>query len=157
MTDTIPVETVIITKTKRNKRGHREERTYVSPGSRESKSYLVTIQLDDMRYTAESSGNFWDFNPTRLVVNDQIGVCIDKNKLVVKRPDGKNYKASIVRVVRTPLAERETSSSAVSSSRGWDRYVERPRLGRPCYKGMVGDACSTPGPSVRVTFGKGRR
>jgi hypothetical protein len=50
VTETIPTQTVVITKTKRNKRGDREERTHVSPSSRESKSYLVTIQLDDMRY-----------------------------------------------------------------------------------------------------------
>ena len=42
-----------------------------APLERQSKKYLVTVRLNDLVYTGESSGNaFWDFNPTRLVIND---------------------------------------------------------------------------------------
>jgi len=53
-----------------------------------------------MTYTARSSGNFWNFDPTRLVINDPIGACVDRNQLILRRPDGKDYRARIVRTVR---------------------------------------------------------
>src|SRR5688572_23217913 len=49
----------------------------------EKKNYLVTIQRDP------SADAPWEFNPMRLVVNDAIDVCVDRNRLVLSRPDGK--------------------------------------------------------------------
>jgi hypothetical protein len=63
---------------------------------------MVSVELEDMRYTARSSGDFWNFDPTRLVINDPIGVCVEKNQIILRRPDGKDYKATIVRAVRSP-------------------------------------------------------
>ncbi len=55
-----------------------------------------------MRYVAKSSGNLpWNYNPTRMVINDPMGVCVDRKQLIVtRRPDGKTYKATIVRASR---------------------------------------------------------
>jgi hypothetical protein len=60
-----------------------------------------------MSYTAQSSGNFWNFDPTRLVINDPIGLCVDRNQIILRRPDGKDYKAKIVRAVRTQASSEE--------------------------------------------------
>jgi hypothetical protein len=52
-------------------------------------------------YTGESSGNeFWQFDPSRLVINDPIDACVSDGRLRLRRPDGKEYKTKIVRVVR---------------------------------------------------------
>ena len=99
--ETFPAErhTHVVTKT--NKRGQREVDVDTSSGERHEKTYTVTVQLEDMSYTAQSSGNFWNFDPTRLVINDPIGLCVDRNQIILRRPDGKDYKARIVRAVRT--------------------------------------------------------
>jgi hypothetical protein len=102
--ETVPVEkhTHVVTKT--NKRGEREVHAETSSGERHEKTYTVTVQLEDMIYTAQSSGNFWNFDPTRLVINDPIGLCADRSQIILRRPDGKDYKAKIVRAVRTPAS-----------------------------------------------------
>lgn len=86
---------------KRKKSGEREVRVYTTPAERQNKRYLVTVRLDDLLYTGESSGNmFWDFDPTRLVINDPVDACVYKDRLILKRPDGKEYKTKVVRTVR---------------------------------------------------------
>jgi hypothetical protein len=101
VTDTIPVESVTIVHRRRDHRGRRVEWIERTPSERQDRRYVVTIQFDSVTYIGESSANApWDFNPTRLVINDDIGVCIDRNRLVVQRPDGKTYKATIVHAVR---------------------------------------------------------
>ena len=40
-------------------------------------------------------------SPSRLVINDPIGVCVERNQIILRRPDGKDYKAKIVRAIRT--------------------------------------------------------
>jgi hypothetical protein len=99
--ETFPVEKHTHVVTKINKRGQREVHADTSSGERREKTYTVTVQLEDMSYTAQSSGNFWNFDPTRLVINDPIGVCVERNQIILRRPDGKDYKARIVRAVRT--------------------------------------------------------
>jgi hypothetical protein len=37
-----------------------------------------------------------------MVVNDPVEVCVEKNKLVLTRPDRKKYKTRIVRSERDP-------------------------------------------------------
>jgi hypothetical protein len=101
VTDTIPVESVTIVHSRRDRRGRRVEWIERTPSERRDRRYLITIEFDDVTYTGESSANApWDFNPTRLVINDDVDVCIDRNRLVVQRPDGKSYKATIVHAVR---------------------------------------------------------
>jgi len=100
--ETVPAEKHTRVVTKINKRGEREVYADTSSGERRETTYMVTVELEDMRYTARSSGNFWNFDPTRLVINDPIGVCVEKNQIILRRPDGKDYKAKIVRAVRSP-------------------------------------------------------
>ena len=80
---------------------------YTTPAERLTKTYLVTVRLNDLVYTGQSSGNeFWNFDPTRLVINDPIDACVSKGTLRLRRPDGKDYKTKIVRVVRDVVLDR---------------------------------------------------
>ena len=100
ITETVATPTQTRVRTKRNKHGDREVWSETTPGEVRRKKYIVQVQFQDLVYTAESSGNFWNFDPTRLVINDSVGVCVDGKQILLKRPDGKEYKARIVRAVR---------------------------------------------------------
>jgi hypothetical protein len=83
------------------KPGERSVDAYTTPSERETKSYLVTVRMNDRVYVGRSSGDwFWEFDPTRLVINDPIDACVSRDTLRLRRPDGKDYKTKIVRVVR---------------------------------------------------------
>jgi hypothetical protein len=88
------------------KPGEREVDVYTTPAERQTKTYFVTVRLNDLVYTGQSSGDeFWNFDPTRLVINDPIDACVSKGTLRLRRPDGKDYKTKIVRVVRDVVHE----------------------------------------------------
>lgn len=90
------------------KPGEREVQVYTTPGERQSKKYLVTVLLNDLVYTGESPGDeFWHFNPTRFVINDPIEACVREDRLILKRPDGKDYRSTIVRVMRDSMGASE--------------------------------------------------
>lgn len=83
------------------KPGERSVDAYTTPSERETKTYLVTVRVNDRVYVGRSSGDwFWEFDPTRLVINDPIDACVSRDTLRLRRPDGKDYKTTIVRVVR---------------------------------------------------------
>jgi len=64
-------------------------------------TYVLTVRVGDMTYTAEHIKNLiFGYNPTDMVVNDPVSVSIQKNNLVLIRPDGKEYKTTIVRIER---------------------------------------------------------
>ena len=93
--------------------GHYEEKVkkngkktidgYTYSGEQTQDIYVLTVALGNMIYTAENVKNlFFGYNPTDMVVNDPIDVCVEKNKLVLTRPDGKKYRTRIVRSERDP-------------------------------------------------------
>ena len=62
-------------------------------GREAGQEYVVTVRLDDMVHTGESSANWpWDFNPTRFVINDSVQACVSKDRLRLRRQDGKDYE-----------------------------------------------------------------
>ncbi len=88
--------------------GERRVDAYTTPSERQTRTYRVTVRLGDMVYTGQSSGDwFWEFDPTRLVINDAIHVCVAADRLRLRRPDGKDYKVKIVRVVRESAVPAE--------------------------------------------------
>lgn len=94
------------------KPGEREAQVCTTPGERLRKTYRVTVLLNDLVYTRESPGDeFWHFNPTRFVLNDPIEACVREDRLMLKRPDGKEYRSNIVRVVRGSKGASEELSS----------------------------------------------
>lgn len=89
ITETIATPTQTHVRTKRNKHGDREAWSETTSGEARKKKYVVQVQLENMVYTAESSANFWNFDPARLVINDSVGVCVDGKRIILRRPDGK--------------------------------------------------------------------
>jgi hypothetical protein len=89
------------------KNGRKEYDSYSTSNLQKQTTYTVTIVLDDLTYTAQSELIFgFGFKPTSLVVNDPIGVCVRGSTLALERPDGKEYRARILRVARVPRADR---------------------------------------------------
>lgn len=64
-------------------------------------TYVLTVRIGDINYTVEHIKNlFFGYNPTDMVVNDPVTVSIQKDNLVLIRPDGKEYKTTVVRIAR---------------------------------------------------------
>jgi hypothetical protein len=101
MTDVVPAP--IVSVRHGDRRPHdRTSYGYATPGARLRKTYRVTVDFEGMQYVGESSGDaFWNYNPTRLVINDTVAACVAGKHLEIKRPDGKTYRTDIVRVVRS--------------------------------------------------------
>jgi hypothetical protein len=74
---------------------------YSYGGEQTQVTYVLTVTVGDITYTTEHIKNlFFGYNPTDMVVNDAVTVSVQKNKLVLIRPDGKEYKTTIVRTER---------------------------------------------------------
>src|SRR5262249_46041272 len=101
VTQFVPQATITTARGKHRRPDAHDWFVYTTPIERLSKRYLVTVRLNDIVYTGESSGDaFWNFNPTRLVINDAIPACVTEDKLRLTRPDGKDYTTKIVRAIR---------------------------------------------------------
>jgi len=101
VTEAVPQVAITTVRDRRRKPGERERVAITTPAERQDKKYVVTVRLDDMVYTGESSANwFWDFNPMRFVINHSVQTCVSKDRLRLRRPDGKDYETKIVRVAR---------------------------------------------------------
>ncbi|MCU1233693.1 MAG: hypothetical protein JWP63_1660 [Candidatus Solibacter sp.] len=88
------------------KNGRKEYDSYSTSNLQKQTIYTVTIVLDDLTYTAQSEQILgFGFKPTSLIVNDPIGACVRGSTLALDRPDGKEYRAHILRVARAPRAD----------------------------------------------------
>jgi hypothetical protein len=77
------------------------------PSARRQTTYTVKVALNGMVYTARSNGDFRGYNPSRMVVGDDVEACVETNRLVITRHDGKTYKPTITRREREqPAAGR---------------------------------------------------
>jgi len=91
------------------KNGRKEYDSYSTNYQRKQITYTVTVRLDDLVYTAESATIFgFGFKPTSFVVNDPIRACLQGNTLALSRPDGKEYKAHIIRAARLPATDSQS-------------------------------------------------
>lgn len=101
LTDLIALGTITTVRDRTRKPGERDWFAVTTPSARLRKRYHVTVRLANMIYTGESPGDaFWNFDPTRLVINDVISACVDEKHLTLRRPDGKDYQTTIVRALR---------------------------------------------------------
>ena len=102
------------------KNGKRTIDGYTYSGEQTKEIYVLTVAIGDMIYTAEHLKNlFFGYNPTDMVVNDPVDVCVEKNKLILTRPDGKKYKTRIVRSERDQkvLSQADRRTADAKSSR----------------------------------------
>ena len=67
------------------------------PSTRKQTTYTVKITLGGIVYTARSSGDFWGYNPSKMIVGTEVEARVEANRLVITRPDGKQYKPTITR------------------------------------------------------------
>jgi hypothetical protein len=80
-----------------HKNGGRDWTTVELPSTRKQTTYVVKIALDGIIYTAQSSGDFWGYNPSKMIVGAGLEARVVANRLVITRPDGKQYKPTITR------------------------------------------------------------
>ena len=68
----------------------------------------MKVALDGIIFTAHSSGDFWGYNPSKMIVGTEVEACVETNKLEITRPDGKQYKPTITRrnATKLPATER---------------------------------------------------
>lgn len=93
--DTEYIPTVQVGRVHRN--SNKDWTTVEMPSSRKQTTYIVKVALDGIIYTARSSGDFWGYNPSKMIVGSEIEASVEANKLVIVRPDGKQYKPTITR------------------------------------------------------------
>ena len=74
------------------------------PATRKQTTYAVILALGGIIYTARSSGDFWGHNPSKMVVDAELEARVEANRLVITRPDGKQYKPTITRRERDQTA-----------------------------------------------------
>jgi PEGA domain len=80
-------------------------------------TYLVTVQVNGMTYTGRGGGDVpWGFKPTSFVIGDSVPVCVEKNKIYLQRPDGKQFKATIVQASRSAPDPSEVDTAASSGA-----------------------------------------
>lgn len=87
--------------------GDKDWTTVELPSTRKQTTYTVKIALDGIIYTARSSGDFWGYNPSKMIVGAELEACVKENRLVITRPDGKPYKPTITRRERDQAERRE--------------------------------------------------
>jgi hypothetical protein len=79
-------------------------RTVELPSTRKQTTYTVNVALDGIIYTPRSSGDFLGYNPLKMIVGTELEARVEAIKLVITRPDGKQYKPTITRRERDQAA-----------------------------------------------------
>ena len=60
--------------------------------------FAITVAIDGIAVTGIYEAKWrWSYAPQDLVVGDTIDARIDGKKLIIKRPDGKEFKAKIIK------------------------------------------------------------
>lgn len=100
--ETAYIPTVQFGRVHRN--GSKDWTTVGLASERKQTTYTVKVALDGIIYTARSSGDFWGYNPSQMIIGSEVQACVEANKLVITRPDGKQYKPAITRREREQAA-----------------------------------------------------
>lgn len=108
----VPTNSVQRVEKKDKKNGKTEYNSYSTPGMEERTTYTVTVAFDDMTYTGQSNYIGFGFKPTVFIVNDPVQACVEGKKLVIIRPDGKDYKSNIVQAVRNSQPNAPVQAAA---------------------------------------------
>jgi hypothetical protein len=114
----VPTGTTQHVEEKDKKKGKKEYNSYSTSGVDERTTYTVSVALDDMTYTGQSNYLGFGFRPTSFVVNDPVQACVDGKKLILIRPDGKEYRSNIVQAVRNTEASPPTAADSSSPASG---------------------------------------
>lgn len=64
-------------------------------------AYMVTVQLFNVKYTAEAFTDAPEnFDPTRLSRNEVVSVCVNRDRMILDRRDGTDFRANLIRTER---------------------------------------------------------
>lgn len=64
-------------------------------------AYVVTVQLFNVKYTSESFTDVPEnFDPTKLTENEPISVCVNRDRMILDRRDGTDFRANLIRTER---------------------------------------------------------
>ena len=70
-----------------------------TPTTTEEKHYFITVQADELVYVGEYTPMFFG-KPGDWIIGDPIEVRFDGNKMILRKPNGKELKASIRKRIR---------------------------------------------------------
>ena len=74
------------------------ETTVTRTDTQHRRSYVLAVQLGDVLYTSESTGDpAGTLDPLRIVAGEPIQMCVSAIQMIVERPDGTDYRAAVVR------------------------------------------------------------
>jgi hypothetical protein len=83
------------------------------------RSYVLAVQLGDLLFTSESTGDpAGTLDPLQVVAGEPIQVCVNTVQMIVEAPDGTDYRAPVVRwgsVPQSVSVECRRSRKASSS------------------------------------------
>ena len=72
------------------------------------RSYVLTVQLRDVVYTSESSGDpYGTLDPLRMVAGEGIDMCVSAAQMILERPDGTDYRAPVVKQAFAPACRAD--------------------------------------------------
>jgi hypothetical protein len=64
-------------------------------------AYVITVQLFNVKYTAESFTDVPEnFDPTKLTENEPISICVNRDRMILDRRDGTDFRANLLRTER---------------------------------------------------------
>ncbi len=73
--------------------------TVTTPTTSEQKHYFITVQADAVVYVGEYTPMFFG-KPGDWIIGDPIEVRFDGNKMILRKPNGKELKAKIQKRIR---------------------------------------------------------
>jgi hypothetical protein len=64
-------------------------------------AYVVTVQLFNVKYTGEAfTDTPENFDPTKLSENEAISICVNRDRMILDRRDGTDFRANLIRTER---------------------------------------------------------
>jgi hypothetical protein len=71
------------------------------PPDEPRQAVLVTVQLFNALYTGEAfSAGSENFDPTRVDEDETISICVNRDRMILHRSDGTDFRANIIRMER---------------------------------------------------------
>jgi hypothetical protein len=71
------------------------------PPDEPRQAVLVTVQLFNTLYTGEAfTADPENFDPTRIDESETISICVNRDRMILDRRDGTDFRANIVRIER---------------------------------------------------------
>jgi hypothetical protein len=71
------------------------------PPDEPRQAVLVTVQLFNTLYTGEAfTTDHGNFDPTRIDESETISICVNRDRMILDRSDGTDFRANILRIER---------------------------------------------------------